>query len=56
MSSDLLYETSVSIVHRGLCSYIWWEPDMRMVMDNFGTLQIVPFCFGPWDYQAFDPT
>lgn len=32
--------------------YIWLEQDLRLVMDDYGTLQVIPFC--DWCQQNFE--
>jgi hypothetical protein len=43
-----------SIQHYEGTSYLWETADMRMVSDDFGTLQIVPYCWGPWMQASFE--
>lgn len=45
---------SVTITHWEGVSYYWESADLRMVPDEFGTLVVIPFCFGEWDLQIFD--
>lgn len=35
----------IYLEHREGTSYIWEEADLRMMPDDFGTLQVVPFCW-----------
>lgn len=34
-------------------TYMWEDEDLRMVMDDFGELQIVPFCCGIFEIQQY---
>lgn len=43
-----------SIQHYQGVSYLWDAADMRMVPDDFGALQIVPYCWGPWMQNSFE--
>lgn len=36
--------------------WIWVEADFRIVMDNYGFPQVVPFCNGPWERQDYEET
>lgn len=42
------------IFEPGFSTWLWEEADMRLMVDDYGDLVFVPFCYNVWQFDAFE--